>query len=156
MKLALLGSKQKVKGFDIELHTKHKLGVMYKSAAGDQENSENTDSDTEQQPEQGKEEVAQNEEEAKAEEADAVDAGDEDEVKVDEDDQEDEAEIQKLIKEEDINLVPEDLDVSEIDKLTGIPKPGGKYTILIDDCFRLTVIRNPDVSTLYYHKYFQV
>lgn len=35
MKLALLGSKQKVKGFDIELHTKHKLGVMYKSAAGD-------------------------------------------------------------------------------------------------------------------------
>ena len=29
-------------------------------------------------------------------------------------------------KEEDINLVPEDLDVSEIDKLTGIPKPGGK------------------------------
>jgi hypothetical protein len=31
-----------------------------------------------------------------------------------------------LIKEEDINLVPEDLDVSEIDKLTGIPKPGGK------------------------------
>ena len=31
-----------------------------------------------------------------------------------------------MIKEEDINLVPEDLDVSEIDKLTGIPKPGGK------------------------------
>jgi hypothetical protein len=30
MKLALLGSKQKVKGFDIELHTKHKLGNMYK------------------------------------------------------------------------------------------------------------------------------
>lgn len=30
MKLALLGSKQKVKGFDIELHTKHKLGTMYK------------------------------------------------------------------------------------------------------------------------------
>jgi len=23
-------------------------------------------------------------------------------------------------------LVPEDLDVSEIDKLTGVPKPGGK------------------------------
>lgn len=26
------------------------------------------------------------------------------------------------MKEEDINLVPEDVDISEIDKLTGIPK----------------------------------
>lgn len=32
----------------------------------------------------------------------------------------------KLIKEEDINAVPENTDVSEIDKLTGIPKPKGK------------------------------
>jgi len=37
MKLALLGSKQKVKGFDIELHTKHKLGVMYKNAELEQD-----------------------------------------------------------------------------------------------------------------------
>lgn len=35
MKLALLGSKQKVSGFDIELHTKHKLGGMYKQADSD-------------------------------------------------------------------------------------------------------------------------
>jgi hypothetical protein len=34
MKLALLGSKQKVKGFDIQLHTKHKLGAMYKQEDG--------------------------------------------------------------------------------------------------------------------------
>lgn len=42
------------------------------------------------------------------------------------DDFDDEAEIMKLIKEEDINTVPENTDVSEIDKLTGIPKPKGK------------------------------
>ena len=35
----------------------------------------------------------------------------------------DEAEIAKLIKEEDINMIPENTDVSEIDKLTGMPKP---------------------------------
>jgi len=28
-----------------------------------------------------------------------------------------------LIKEEEINIIPEDTDVSEIDKLTGVPKP---------------------------------
>jgi hypothetical protein len=27
------------------------------------------------------------------------------------------------MKEEDINLLPEDVDVAEIDKLTGLPKP---------------------------------
>ena len=47
MKLALLGSKQKVKGFDIELHTKHKLGAMYKNADEGDENGERTDSDVE-------------------------------------------------------------------------------------------------------------
>ena len=30
----------------------------------------------------------------------------------------------KLIKEEDINMVPENTDVTEIDKLTGNPKQG--------------------------------
>lgn len=48
------------------------------------------------------------------------------EGEVEPDDFDDEAEIMKLIKEEDINAVPENTDVSEIDKLTGIPKPKGK------------------------------
>ena len=65
-------------------------------------------------------------EEAKNEEVVDQEGDDDEDIKIDQDDLEDEAEIQKLIKEEDINLVPEDLDVSEIDKLTGIPKPGGK------------------------------
>ena len=37
-----------------------------------------------------------------------------------------EEELAKLIKEEDINMVPENTDVSEIDKLTGVPKNNGK------------------------------
>lgn len=41
-------------------------------------------------------------------------------------DAEDKAELQRLIKEEDINVIPEDTDVSEIDKLTGVPRPNGK------------------------------
>ncbi len=48
------------------------------------------------------------------------------EGEIEPDDFDDEAEILKLIKEEDINTVPENTDVSEIDKLTGIPKPKGK------------------------------
>lgn len=48
------------------------------------------------------------------------------EGEIEPDDFDDEAEIMKLIKEEDINSVPENTDVSEIDKLTGIPKPKGK------------------------------
>ena len=41
-------------------------------------------------------------------------------------DEDEEAELAKLIKEEDINLVPENTDVTEIDKLTGMPKQNGK------------------------------
>ena len=48
------------------------------------------------------------------------------EGEIEPDDIDDEAEIMKLIKEEDINAVPENTDVSEIDKLTGVPKPKGK------------------------------
>jgi hypothetical protein len=45
---------------------------------------------------------------------------------IDADDIDDEAEIQKLIKEEDINMLPEAMDLAEIDKLTGVPKLKGK------------------------------
>ena len=45
----------------------------------------------------------------------------------DADDVDDEAEIQKLIKEEDINMLPEAMDLAEIDKLTGVPKLKGKF-----------------------------
>ena len=51
---------------------------------------------------------------------------DNEEGKLDEDDFDDEAEIATLIKEEDINMLPETIDLAEIDKLTGIPKLKGK------------------------------
>lgn len=38
------------------------------------------------------------------------------------DDEEEKKEIEQLMKEEDINLVAENVDVNEIDKMTGIPK----------------------------------
>jgi len=34
-----------------------------------------------------------------------------------------------LIKDEDINMLPEAMDLAEIDKLTGIPKPKGKFSL---------------------------
>ena len=46
-------------------------------------------------------------------------------------DEDEEAELAKLIKEEDINMVPENTDVTEIDKLTGMPKQNGKFFIPI-------------------------
>jgi len=42
-----------------------------------------------------------------------------------------EAELAKLIKEEDINMVPENTDVTEIDKLTGMPKPDDQLLFAI-------------------------
>jgi hypothetical protein len=48
------------------------------------------------------------------------------EIKEEKDDADDEAEIAKLIKDEDINMIVEDTDVTEIDKLTGQPRPKGK------------------------------
>ena len=59
-------------------------------------------------------------------EGDQIPAEEEDKTKEDLDDEE---ELAKLIKEEDINIMPENTDVSEIDKLTGIPKGNGKYPI---------------------------
>ena len=51
--------------------------------------------------------------------------------------------------------MPEDLDVSEIDKLTGIPKPGGKFLCLIKSV-RLTTIRHSNARSLHDDKHFQV
>ena len=34
-----------------------------------------------------------------------------------------------LIKDEDINMLPEAMDLAEIDNLTGIPKPKGKLSL---------------------------
>lgn len=38
------------------------------------------------------------------------------------------------MKEEDINVLPEDVDVNEIDKLTGVPKPNDIIQGLVPMC----------------------
>lgn len=72
------------------------------------------------------------------------------------DDLDDEEELAKLIKEEDINMMPENTDVSEIDKLTGMPKPNGKgiaqssiQTCLILAFCRLFAVRNSYAGALH-------
>ncbi len=37
-------------------------------------------------------------------------------------------------------MVPEELDVTEIDKLTGVPKPKGKFFVSLTPYFRLAAI----------------
>ena len=70
-------------------------------------------------------------------------------------DEDDEEELAKLIKEEDINMVPESTDVTEIDKLTGLPKVNGKYQsndiilLILVFIFRLTVICDSYAGTLH-------
>jgi hypothetical protein len=44
------------------------------------------------------------------------------------------------MKEEDINLVPEDIDLNEIDKLTGIPKSNDIILALVPMCAPYTAI----------------
>ena len=47
---------------------------------------------------------------------------------------EDKEEIDKLLKEEDINLAPEDMDVAEIDKLTGLPRHNDLVLFAVPMC----------------------
>ena len=58
-------------------------------------------------------------------EEDEEEAGNEDEEK---------KEIEQLMKEEDINIVPEDVDLAEIDKLTGTPKANDLVLALVPMC----------------------
>ena len=54
--------------------------------------------------------------------------------------EEEKKEIDQLMKEEDINLVPEDIDLNEIDKLTGIPKSNDIILALVPMCAPYTAI----------------
>lgn len=56
------------------------------------------------------------------------------EVESNEDEEEEKKEIEQLMKEEDINVVAEDVDVNEIDKLTGQPKPNDIIQALVPMC----------------------
>lgn len=51
-----------------------------------------------------------------------------------EDEEEEKREIETLMKEEDINAVPEDVDLAEVDKLTGLPKANDIVVALVPMC----------------------
>ena len=59
------------------------------------------------------------------------------------------------MKEEDINLVPEDMSLAEIDKLTGVPKPKGNNSRFNFLCRLITLCR-AYVSTLLHDQHQQV
>jgi hypothetical protein len=65
-----------------------------------------------------------------------------------------------LIKDEDINMLPEAMDLAEIDKLTGVPRPKGKLTCVLHlqtlFIFRLTTICGANVGALQYSEHIQV
>ena len=149
MKMALIGSKH-TEGFSIQKHHEHKLGklankgvIQEKSEAAEVEEEEEraevevdkeVDMEAEEQTDQTKAEEPSlpsdskpEDEVEEPEEASKEESKDEKEEK--DDDALAEAEIAKLIKEEDINVLAEDTDVSEIDKLTGVPRSNGKYHI---------------------------
>ena len=133
MRMALTGSKH-VQGFDINKHQQMKRGSLF----GGQANK--TEATEEEEPEEATEVNEEDtsapvdfeepkEPEIGAAEANAdeeVKQGNEDQAEDNEEDEADKADLAKLIKEEDINMVPESTDVTEIDKLTGMPKPIGK------------------------------
>ena len=129
-------------GFSIELHNKHKHGELL----GHDESDEEMPELLEEEPE---EEVL---EELADEVTDVVAPLVVEEVKKDVDDLDDEAEIAKLIKEEDITVVAEDIDVSEIDKLTGVPKVKGKSFCV--SFGRLNLVLHSYAGPLHDHQHF--
>ena len=98
-------------GFNMELHQAHKKGGDLLLKKKDEESEE-------------EEEEEEAPEEAEPEEELQEDDPEKEEVKEDKMDMEEQYELAKLIKEEDINVVPESSDIDEIDKLTGMPRPG--------------------------------
>lgn len=56
------------------------------------------------------------------------------------------------MKDEEINLVPENMDISEIDKLTALPKGNGiNYSYLTKIIFRSFTVLYFNVFTLHYN-----
>jgi len=124
MRMKLMGTKE-VKGFDLAKH-QELVGGFSKTDEAKSDSLPNPETESHSEVQEEVEMIytetkPSSHEEKLREERDEKEEKDE-ETKT-EQDVDEEAEIAKLIKEEDINLVPETVDVSEIDKLTGNPKP---------------------------------
>ena len=124
MRLTLLGAK-KVKDFDIAQHQekKHKFTKEESEPEEDQPADDLPEEEEKIEQVQVDEELdinmLQNQKEDIDPDAIIEEAGEEGDGK--DEDETEAKDIQQILKDEDINLVPEDQDVSEIDKLTGVP-----------------------------------
>lgn len=135
-KLQLLGAKKTI-GFEKTVGAKKedftKKPSMKEEAEPEVDEEEVEDAvPEEEQIEESKEETTPNADGDQELGGGADDAGDEEEEEEDVD--ADKKEIDQLMKEEDINVVPEDVDLAEIDKLTGLPKQNDIVLGLVPMC----------------------
>jgi len=127
MRLALIGGKE-VKGFDIKKHqAKQKFSDLEKPRDMEVDSQEESDAEQEPPVDEETEPVNPDEdldtgflEQGEILDPDAIMEQDEEDKMDDEEDNESMM-VRQILKEEDINLVPESQDISEIDKLTGVP-----------------------------------
>lgn len=122
MLLQMLGSR-KVKGMDYS-DTAVKENISNNEPM---EVEEEDQQDAQEEPKSDQEEFQEQIAEEDQEDQEITDQVEEDATKKVEEDEEEKKEIEHLMKEEDINVLPENVDVSEIDKLTGVPKAKGKF-----------------------------
>ena len=120
LRMKLMGTKD-VKGFDMQKHQELVSGFVAKEEEETEVTAEGVSEEPTQVEAVEEPEMIDTETKPEDEGEETKEALGEEEVKSQQDVDE-EAEIAKLIKEEDISLVPENVDVSEIDKLTGNPK----------------------------------
>jgi len=124
LKMKLLGAKE-VKGNPLA-QAKHKQAMEVE--------------EPEEKKEEVKEEEKQAEEEEEEEVVDVPDTGEKEEEEPEEQNEEEKREIDAIMKEEDIQLLPEDVDINEIDKLTGVPRPGDILHSAVPMCAPYSVI----------------
>lgn len=140
MRLQLIGGK-KVKGFEQQ---KAKHQAFNKKAVPEEPAEEEVEEEVTLAEEVQDDADTPLQEEAPVEEAEDAAAVDEVEEEVkelepaegeeEEDEEEEKREIETLMKEEDINAVPEDVDLAEVDKLTGLPKANDMVVALVPMC----------------------
>ena len=144
MRLQLLGAK-KTKGFEGTMqHVQKKAFIPAATTQQESEEEEEAVEEVTDQPveEEKKEDTtsvaAVEDEEVVGEENKSEDEDDEEEPA---NEDEEKKEIEQLMKEEDINIVPEDVDLAEIDKLTGIPKANDLVLALVPMCAPYSAIQ---------------
>ena len=133
MRLALLGAK-KVKGFDIDEFAEKKHGFQKDESTTQDQESGDEGGDGEDEEFDGEEEKVDEElnvdllkDQAEID-PDAIIEENEEEDNNNDEDEDESRQIQQILIDEDITIMPESQDISELDKLTG--QPGRKDGLL--------------------------